>query len=168
MNQPGGQREAASETGDPVDLASPINGNLADPRKRLLIVDDEHLIADTVATILSLNGFDVWTAYSGEEAVGLAAAVGPHLLISDVMMPGINGVQTAMRVLDKNPGCRVILFSGHVETTDHLRAARFRGHSFLAIKKPLHPVRLIRLVVDMLALEVSQHANHVRNQVVSA
>ena len=130
---------------------SKADTNTAEARKRLLIVDDEHLIADTLSAIMAAHGFDAWTAYSGEEAVEMASEINPHLLISDVMMHGINGVQAAMRVVDNNPSCRVILFSGQMETTDFLKAARFRGHSFMAVKKPLHPTILIRMVHDLLA-----------------
>src|SRR6187402_1568739 len=63
---------------------------------RVLVVDDERLIADTVAKILNLHGFDAFCSYNGEDALQLAKSFRPDYLLSDVMMPKLNGVDLAM------------------------------------------------------------------------
>ena len=69
----------------------------------VLVVDDERVIADTLSVILSRSGFAVLTAYDGERALELAAAVTPDLLLSDVMMgPGIDGTQLAVAMVEKS------------------------------------------------------------------
>jgi CheY-like chemotaxis protein len=98
--------------------------------RRVLIVDDERLIADTLALILTRHGFETTAVYSGEAAVEAAATVQPDVVITDVIMDGMNGIEVATRLCALHPGCRVILFSGQLETADLLQDAERRGRSF--------------------------------------
>lgn len=116
-----------------------------------MIVDDERVIADTLSMIFSRSGFEVSTAYSGEEAVKLAGTVKPHVLISDVMMKGITGVQAAMKILDQRSDTRVFLFSGQAATCHFVKEAESRGFRFSVLAKPLHPTVLLKLVESSLA-----------------
>ena len=113
---------------------------------RVLVVDDEHLIADTLSMILSRNGFEVCAAYSGEDAVSRAREFLPDAIISDVTMPGISGIQAAMRILGDLPSCRVFLFSGQASIAEQLSEARARGYDFPLLLKPLHPEAVIALL----------------------
>lgn len=113
---------------------------------RVLVLDDEHLIADTLSTILSLGGFEVMTAYSGERAVEAARDWPPDIFLGDVVMPGVNGIEAAIRIRTMHPGCRVVLFSGQAATTDLLFDARRDGHQFEIILKPVHPARLMEIL----------------------
>jgi YesN/AraC family two-component response regulator len=74
----------------------------------VLIVDDERVIADTLSIILSKSGFSTITAYDGESALELARVVHPDLLISDVVMPEMTGVDLAIAVTETVPGCNRI------------------------------------------------------------
>jgi CheY-like chemotaxis protein len=113
---------------------------------RVLIVDDERVIADTLALILRSRGFTVDTAYSGEDAVQLAEAMRPDVLISDVVMGPMSGVDAAIAICGELPGCRVILISGQVLAADLLEKASARGHAFEVLTKPVPPsVLLARL-----------------------
>jgi DNA-binding response OmpR family regulator len=114
---------------------------------RVLVVDDERLIADTLALILNKSGFETVVAYSGAKAVELAEVLKPNVLISDVIMEGMNGVEAAIRISASLPGCRVILFSGNAATEDLLHGAEVKGHRFELIGKPIHP----RVLLDRLA-----------------
>lgn len=110
---------------------------------RILVVDDEQVIADTLTAILARSGFDAQTAYSGEQAVQMAADLPPDVLISDVGLRGMNGVEAAIRILGRAPGCRVILFSGQASTRDLLCDSRARGYQFEILNKPVHPRTLL-------------------------
>jgi YesN/AraC family two-component response regulator len=79
------------------------------------------------------------TAYDGESAPALARAVHPDLLISDVVMPEMTGVELAIAVTETVPGYKVLLFSGHAATRDLLEKVRHRGHDFTILTKPVHP-----------------------------
>src|SRR5271165_1231726 len=79
---------------------------------RVLVVDDEKLIADTSAEILQRAGFHARTAYNGWAALDMVASFQRYYLLTDVLMPGLNGVQLAIAVSKRKPGTRVVLFSG--------------------------------------------------------
>ncbi|HEY5056985.1 MAG TPA: response regulator [Acidobacteriaceae bacterium] len=113
-------------------------------RPLVLVVDDERVIADTLSVILSKNGFEVITAYTGEQALSMALETKPDLLLSDVMMgPGIDGTELAVEIVRTYPGCKVLLFSGHSATRELLGKAREAGHDFTLLAKPLHPADLL-------------------------
>lgn len=114
------------------------------PAPRILVVDDEKVIADTIVQILNKNGFIADAAYSGEEAIEKAARRCPELVLSDVLMPQIDGVEAAIAIRERCPDTRIILFSGQSATVEILARARERGHTFELLPKPIHPTQLIK------------------------
>ena len=86
-------------------------------RRRVVVVDDEQVIANTLAIILNNAGFEARRAFSGEEAVELLETFSPDVLIVDVIMPGITGIEVAIIVRDKLPECKILLFSGQAATS---------------------------------------------------
>jgi len=121
----------------------------------ILVVDDERVIADTLAVILGENGFAAKTAYDGPSALEMATMVSPQLLISDVMMPGMSGIDLAIAVRHAVPDCQVLLFSGQASTSDLLRSARLAGHDFVVLTKPIHPTEMLARVSERLGLRNS-------------
>jgi CheY-like chemotaxis protein len=122
-------------------------GNEADnqiPAPRILVVDDEKLIADTIVQILNRNGFIAEAAYSGAEAIEKAERHCPELVLSDVLMPHIDGVEAAIAIRELCPDTRILLFSGQAATVEILARARERGHIFELLPKPIHPTQLIK------------------------
>jgi CheY-like chemotaxis protein len=115
-------------------------------KHKVLVVDDEELIAESLAEILRSEGFDAIVALSGEDAVALANEVCPDIVITDVLMPDIDGVETAIRIRVICPKARIILFSGQAATSDILKKAKADGHEFQLLPKPLHPARLLEAV----------------------
>lgn len=121
-------------------MTSP-NGQPARPR--VLVVDDEHVIADTLSIILNQNGYDASAVYSGIAAVDRARELKPELVISDVIMQDMNGIEAAIRIREILPGCKILLFSGQAATADLLERARTQGHEFEILAKPVHPQDLL-------------------------
>jgi DNA-binding NtrC family response regulator len=117
----------------------------------ILIVDDERNIADTLSIILSRSGFATMTAYDGVSALELARTIPPDLVISDVAMPGITGIELAIRLTQVVPECKIILFSGQAETVDLLEKVRKDGYHFNTLTKPVHPKDMLRHVSESLA-----------------
>jgi DNA-binding response OmpR family regulator len=76
---------------------------------------------------------------------GLSAAAeeSPDLLITDVIMPDMNGVDLAIHFKNLYPRCKILLFSAAASTLDLLDDARLRGYDFELLDKPLHPVKLL-------------------------
>ena len=89
-------------------------------RRRVIVVDDEQVIANTLAIILNNAGFEARRVFSGEEAVELLETFSPDVLIVDVIMSGITGIEVAIIVRDKLPECEILLFSGQAATSDLL------------------------------------------------
>lgn len=114
------------------------------PAPRILVVDDETLIADTIVQILNRNGFVAECAYSGAEAIEIATRCCPELVLSDVMMPQVDGVEAAIEIRRACPDTRIVLFSGQAATMEILARARDRGHDFELLPKPIHPTQLIK------------------------
>ena len=117
----------------------------------ILIVDDEKVIADTLSIILTHAGFVTMTAYDGISALRIANAITPQLLISDVVMPGITGVELAIMLTQSIPNLKVLLFSGQASTVDLLEKARRSGHHFTALTKPVHPTDMLKRISECLA-----------------
>jgi len=117
-------------------------------KPKVLVADDEKVIADTLAIILNQNGFDASAVYSGTDAVEKARKSAPDLLISDVIMPDMNGIDAAIRIRSFLPGCKILLFSGQAATADLLESARQQGHEFEILAKPVHPQDLLAKLQD--------------------
>jgi len=115
----------------------------APKRPKVLVVDDEQVIADTLAKILDINGYDASAVYSGTTAVESARAMQPDLIISDVIMQDMDGIEAAIRIRTFLPACKILLFSGQAATADLLENARSQGHDFEILAKPVHPSELL-------------------------
>jgi CheY-like chemotaxis protein len=118
-------------------------------RPRILVVDDERIIADTVAEILEGAGFQAATAYDGWNALQVAGILQPDYLLSDVLMPRMNGVDLAIAIQKMYPAARILLFSGQAGITEILRAGQNQGFQFELIAKPIHPLSLIARIKEL-------------------
>src|SRR5215471_17758278 len=110
---------------------------------RVLVVDDEQIVADSLARILNEKGFSAKAAYSGEQALESASTQPPDALISDVIMPGISGVELAMEISRQFPSCRIVLFSALAVMSNLLKAAGAENYGFTLLPKPVHPDDLV-------------------------
>src|SRR5580692_11674139 len=112
-------------------------------KPKVLVADDERVIADTLAMILNQSGFEARAAYSGEKALEIASSFAPDMLISDVIMADLNGIDAAIRIRSLLPSIKILLFSGQAATADLLEKARHEGHEFDILAKPVHPQDLL-------------------------
>lgn len=112
-------------------------------KRRVLVGDDETLIADTLTEILNGSGFEAITAYTAESAMQLAHAFQPDILISDVLMPQTNGVELAISIRATYPATKILLFSGQPSTGPIVQDARKQGYQFEVLAKPVLPENLI-------------------------
>jgi DNA-binding NtrC family response regulator len=142
-----------------IPLSEVPNAEFSDPTTKeedrslekpvVLVVDDEPLVADTLAAILMRAGYTVAKSYCGLKALELAQTTRLSLLISDIAMPKMNGVDLALAVLESSPDCGVLLFSGHATAKD-LAPARDAGYDFTLLMKPLHPEEMLKHVSNTL------------------
>ena len=116
----------------------------ATPSKpKVLVADDEQVIANTLAIILNQAGFEARAVYSGEKVLEALDSFQPDMLISDVIMTGMTGIEAAIATRQQMPSCKILLFSGPATTADLLEKARLDGHEFEILAKPVHPTDLL-------------------------
>lgn len=118
---------------------------------RVFVVDDEHVIASTLVAILKLSGYCAKAFATPLEALTAARSRAPDLLISDVAMPGVSGVDLAIQMKVQYPECKILLFSGQAATRDLLEGARRLGHDFQLLDKPVHPSAMLATVGETLS-----------------
>jgi len=112
-------------------------------KPKVLVVDDERVIADTLAMILNQSGFQARAVYSGEAALESASSYAPDMLIADVIMADLNGIDAAIQIRALLPKIKILLFSGQAATADLLEKARAQGYEFVILAKPVHPQDLL-------------------------
>jgi CheY-like chemotaxis protein len=121
---------------------------------RILIVDDEPSVADSVELILKDAGYVVSKSFSGKEALKTAAAFRPYLLLTDVLMPGMNGFELGLAIKEALPHCRLIMFSGQGNTQalalDFTEQFTSLGYHFELVPKPIHPTLLLAKIAGMI------------------
>ena len=121
------------------------NSGKEERRRTVLIVDDEHLIADTLAEILNYSGNFVAVAlYDGARALEWVRGTNIDILITDVVMPEMNGIELAKSIKSICPKTRIVLLSGQAQTRDLMQQARHEGYLFELWPKPLHPDEVLK------------------------
>ena len=124
---------------------------MAHPNFRILVVDDEQAIAQTTATILENAGFETKSVSDPALALEQVGDYKPDLLISDVMMPGMSGVELALAIRKAWPECRALMMTGKIDAGELLGAALKQGHDFALLQKPVPPQALLRFVKEAAA-----------------
>ena len=110
----------------------------------VFVVDDEPVIAQSLAMILQHSGYSARPFTDPLEALANVSIDCPDLLISDVIMPQLSGIDLAIEAKKRCSDCKVLLFSGQAPTLDLLRAPDAETHRFTVLAKPIHPTDLLR------------------------
>ena len=110
-------------------------------RRTVLVIDDDRILADTLAQILRLNGFQPVALYSGEEAIELVERLQPDIVLSDIRMSRVDGIEAAKRIRELHPECRVILFTAHPVSA--AMRHMIHGLDFELLQRPLHPEEVL-------------------------
>lgn len=104
-------------------------------RIRVLLIDDEEEFANTLAERLELRGYDTKTAVSGEDGLNLMNGESFDIAVLDLMMPGMNGLDTLRRIKSQTPDLPVVLLTGHGSTKEGMEGMRLGAFDYLM--KPL-------------------------------
>ena len=107
----------------------------------VLIVDDEEGIRESLSGIFEDEGYNVLTSSSGEEALRILKEQNPELILLDVWLPGIDGVQTLKDIKNMKPDLPVIMISGHGNVELAVKATKMGAYDFL--EKPLSLERVL-------------------------
>ena len=111
---------------------------------RILVVDDEKNMRTTLSDILEEEGFEVGTAESGEKAVKMCGKDDYDVILMDVRMPGIDGVEALRRIRQKNRNVRVIMMSGY--SLGQVEETAVRKGAIAFIRKPLYAYEILALI----------------------
>jgi DNA-binding NtrC family response regulator len=111
------------------------------PPKRVLVVDDETIFADTLALILRAVGYDAEPFYNAEAALGWCCYNRPDVVITNVVVGGMNGIGLAKRLADFLPDFKVLLVSGQVATAPLIQDSISGGYRLSILAKPVHPLQ---------------------------
>jgi CheY-like chemotaxis protein len=125
-----------------------INEALRKQAPTVLIVDDVAAITETLSLIVQRHGYQARVAATGEDAVEQAKASAPDVLVCDIVMPGITGIEAALQIRALCPSCRIILISGAMMSAELLERASDDGNEFEVLVKPFDPNLLLDLLRD--------------------
>ncbi len=114
------------------------------PPETILIVDDAPAILSTLAGILADEGYDVQTAESGEEALESLQTVSPAVILLDILMPGLDGVETLKRILVSRAEVMVIMMSGHGSAETAAQTMKLGAYDY--IEKPVSLEKVVAIV----------------------
>ena len=133
--------------------------------KAILIVDDEESICQTLGGILNDEGHEVVTAASGEEALRVVDEDPPNLVLLDIWLPGIDGIEVLKAIKAGHPQIQVIIMSGHGTIETAVKATRLGAFDF--IEKPLSLEKVILVVNHALEMVRLEEENLLLKQKVS-
>lgn len=116
----------------------------AEKKVKVLVVDDDSAIANSTARVLDLFGYECYAVYNPVDAIAAAESFRPDVVISDVIMKGMNGVELCREIRHILPQCRILLISGQVPTAHSLmQDSSRRGYNFELVAKPVRPEELV-------------------------
>jgi len=113
---------------------------------KALLVDDEEEFVTTLAERLQMRGIVAEVATDGEEALRIVERAPPHVIVLDIMMPGLGGLEVLRIVRQDHPGVEVILLTGRGSTQEGIEGMRLGAFDFL-----MKPIKIEELVPRMLA-----------------
>jgi DNA-binding NtrC family response regulator len=114
--------------------------------QRVLVIDDEADIADSLTDILILHGYDAVAFHGGLSAIESTRNHCPSIVVSDVVMPKLNGVDTVAAIHEFCPDVHILLLSRQALTTNIWEKALASGHGFELLPKPIHPYLLLKKI----------------------
>jgi len=118
--------------------------------KTILIIDDEESIRESLMGILLDEGFRTLSAESGEQGLGVLREEDPDLILLDIWMPGIDGIETLRKIREITPDQLVIMMSGHGTIETAVKATKLGAYDF--IEKPLSLEKLLLSVQNALTI----------------
>jgi DNA-binding NtrC family response regulator len=119
------------------------------PSQTVFVVDDEPGTASMIAAILNASGFEATAFTDVEKVLQAAESCCPSILISDVVMPQMNGIELAIKFQAAYPQCKILLFSGNASANRLMEVATKKGHAFTIMSKATLPKDLVAAVWNL-------------------
>lgn len=119
----------------------------------MLVCDDDIAILESIEIYLKAEGFNVLKAESGEQALNIIAQNEIQCLVLDIMMPGIDGLQTTLKIREQKKNFPIIMLSAKSEDTDKIAGLGFGADDY--VTKPFNPLELVARVKSQIRRYVS-------------
>jgi DNA-binding response OmpR family regulator len=126
-------------------------------KARVLLVDDEREFAGALAERLRLRGYEARAAFSAEEAVAAAGEAAPDVVLLDLNLPGVRGVELLLTLRQLLPDAEIVLLSGHLDLADKIEGVRLDAFGML-----LKPVELPELIAKIDAAQAKRKTHAAR------
>lgn len=122
------------------------------PEALIMVVEDEAPLLILLKTILTSAGYRTVTASNADDALNLLPthASGISLLISDVVLPGMSGIELAQQIWDQLPKLPILMISGYAHEALHKKAGRWKGERYAFLQKPFDPAEILATVKSLL------------------
>lgn len=117
--------------------------------RRVLVVDDDKVVADSLTAILCRQGYTAQAAYSAGSAISAAKNTPPDTVISDVLMPEMNGLELAEYFTEHHPQCQVVLMSGDASAEGLLDTALRQSHPYPTQHKPVGLMQIFEMLSSL-------------------
>jgi CheY-like chemotaxis protein len=117
---------------------------------KILVIDDDHLVRYTLSKILSSNGYEVVTASDGKRGMAVLRAEHPDVVITDIIMPEQEGIDTIIQIRRERPAIKIIAISGggRIRNIDFLEMAQSLGANDV-IAKPFEADELLSCLISL-------------------
>lgn len=117
---------------------------------KILVIDDDDMVRDSLALLLRDQGYDVFTASDGYRGMAVFASARPDMVVTDILMPDQEGIETIRRIRSERPDIKIIAMSGggRIIDIDVLDMARKLGADDV-LAKPFDPEQLLRRISDL-------------------
>jgi len=122
---------------------------MAKNKTKILVIDDEESICFLLEKILTLEGYAVFTAQNGYDGIKINEKNDPDVIIQDIRMPGINGIETLRRIREKDLNVIVIILTGYSDVVTIKEAAELNVYEYMA--KPFDNETIIRIIKEAIA-----------------
>lgn len=123
---------------------------------KILIVDDEVEFASALAERLQLRGYDAKAVYCAEDSFAIAKSDPPDVILLDLKMPGMSGIEILMTIKDFAPDVEVILLTGHINLEDKIEGIKIDKFNYMM--KPIDIKELVERIDK--AMERQRKGNH--------
>ncbi len=117
-------------------------------RKSVLAIDDEQIVRISCERVLRIAGYDIDTSADGQSALKMIDEKKYDLILTDLKMPGMDGIEVMSEIKKRLPGTRVIVVTGYSTLDTAVKAIKMGAHNY--IEKPFSPETLLAAVRDAL------------------
>ncbi|MBM7868362.1 response regulator [Heliobacterium gestii] len=127
-------------------------------QNRILVIEDEDAIRRFILINLERNSFQVMAAADGEEGLDLAKSFQPHLVLLDILLPGIDGFEVCRRLREKTPDVAVIMLTARGQDFDKVMGLELGADDYIV--KPFNPLELVaRIRAVLRRLQMAHQEN---------